>query len=91
MSGLSEELVKKILQMVKKSRNCKRVEIGKRYLFHRHCGMRMIQVKVFYSKGEKECPTHKGKGRNEYRGYDERVCVCPDCLYHEIAGGAGPY
>lgn len=51
-------------------------KIGRKLWFSRHCGVRMLLVKVFYEN--KENPRGKSiRGTDEY--------VCPKCYYHFTA------
>lgn len=67
-----EDIVKK-----ERQKNCfgniARVMVGRRLWLYRHCGARMILVKVFYEN--KENPNGKSiRGTDEY--------VCPKCYHH---------
>lgn len=61
-----------------------KVKLGRRAWFARHCGMRMVWIKVYlnhYNFSNCHNPSHdkviKGKRTN-----GELACVCADCSYH---------
>lgn len=74
MVELSKEIVEKIKKDVVKLRSYARnLKIGRRCLFLKHCGVRMVQVKVFNKRGT--------------RLNNSQACVDPNCHYncYEVA------
>lgn len=69
-----ESLVKKKRQ--KNSSHVVTTKIGRKLWLYRHCGVRMLSVKVFYEN--KENPRGKSiRGTDEY--------ACPKCYHHFTA------
>lgn len=65
----------KISHLIKEARlEVFRMEVGRTLLFVRHCGKRVIQMKVYYKDYE---------FGGEKRGTDEYICL--KCLHHWTA------
>lgn len=77
MAVLSPDVQSKVLDVARRRRGNPTAEIavGRRLLFKRHCGERMVQVKFHYPDERLGTAT---------KGCDFHVCVRPGCLHAEI-------
>lgn len=76
---LSEGVQRKVLDVAKRHRGNPTAElaVGRKLLFKRHCGQRMVQVKFHHPDG-------RGRNTRKTKGSDLHVCVHPGCTYAEI-------
>ena len=65
--------------------------IGRRYVDEKHCGQRMVQVKIFYCNENeaKKCTEHSEEIRRDTTDY--AVCACPNCSYYKTIYWGGVY
>lgn len=80
-SILSPREIEQKLKMVVAARSSPEgaigVRLGKKCLIHKHCGIPMLQVKVFYF-----LRSYKNLRKPPKKLPDEHVCQNPNCFYH---------
>lgn len=81
-TGLSLQVINKILKDVGSDYGESfQVEIGKETWFTKHCGRKMVKVKVWvFLAGT--CRKHGGQSKDLLTV--ELACSCPNCHFHEV-------